>query len=269
MEQHESDTTSPQKLLPRGHSHLGASELRALLLIFLRLGEIQRSLRLLLLKELQRQPVLLGGAGPGAVAGQDAGHGSCGARPGRSHLARTHTHTRTPGAIYSPRGPSADPPPPAPGSGRPPAPPACSPRPAGPEAAVRPLPLTHRYMPAPLPLAVAMETAGTPSANLARFFPRADEDPPAPRAPRLAPQHPRPAGGRPAKTPENRARRRGRSAAESHAERRRGVCRESADGPEAAGSRRTAATDPARPSPHQAARRAARPGSCLSARGRW
>lgn len=194
-------TTSPAR-----HSHLGASELRALRLIFLRLDEIQHSLRLLLLKELQRQPVLLGGAGPGAVAGQDAGHGSCGARPGRSHLARTHTHTRTPGAIYSPRGPSADPPPPAPGSGRPPAPPACSPRPAGPEAAVRPLPLTHRYMPAPLPLAVAMETAGTPSANLARFFPRADEDPPAPRAPRLAPQLPRPAAGRPERTPENRSR---------------------------------------------------------------
>ncbi|CAN8217171.1 unnamed protein product [Coccothraustes coccothraustes] len=115
-----------------------------------------------------------------------------------------------------------------------------------------------------------METAGTPSANLARFFPRADEDPPAPRAPRLAPQPPPPRRRPPRENAgKPRASRRGRPAGKRHAERRRGVRREPADRAAAAGRRSYAATGFVRPPPYQAARRTARRGSCLGARGRW
>lgn len=59
--------TAPNKQR-NSHVHLGASEFRTLLFVLLRLGEIQRSLRLLFLEELQGEPVLLGGAAPGGPA---------------------------------------------------------------------------------------------------------------------------------------------------------------------------------------------------------
>lgn len=90
---------------PHPYVHLCAAELRALLLILRRLGEIQRSLRLFLLEELQRQAVLPGRAAPrrrAAVAREHPRHLRAGGG-GRRGAATCHTHTHTRTASPPPR----------------------------------------------------------------------------------------------------------------------------------------------------------------------